>query len=185
MKKKLYILFIIFPLWGLGGLSCSDDDDTPNCQGIDCLPPATQTGAGTFGCLVNGEPFYAFGSVQCQYQLIDGEYFFGVGFSRGCCFPRSIGIVGENIQLSLESDFILSTTDSGNMFAEIGFVYDENLPGVISNTTDINNTGTLTITKFDEENQIISGIFEFEILNPDDGEVYQITEGRFDSFYAQ
>jgi len=33
--------------------------------------------------------------------------------------------------------------------------------------------------------KIISGTFEFEIFNPDDGQVYQITEGRFDSFYAQ
>jgi hypothetical protein len=175
----------MFPLWGLAGLSCSNEDDTPNCQGIDCLPEATQTGAGTFGCLVNGEPFYAFGGVQCQYQLIDGEYFFGVGFSRGCCFPRSIGIAGDNIQISQGSNFILSANDSGNMFAEIGFLYDANLPGVISNTTDSNNTGVLVISKFDQQNNIISGTFEFEILNPNDGQVYQITEGRFDSFYVE
>gem|GEM_PF-5128832 len=29
MKKKLYILLVAFPLWELGGLSCTDDDDTP------------------------------------------------------------------------------------------------------------------------------------------------------------
>jgi len=51
----------------------------PNCQGIDCLPEATQTGAGTFGCLVNGEPFVDnSGNFNCFYQLVDGEYYFGI-----------------------------------------------------------------------------------------------------------
>jgi hypothetical protein len=178
MKKKLYILLLLFPLWGLGGLSCDSDDDTPNCQGIDCLPEATQTGAGTFGCLINGEPFYAFGSVTCYYQLIDGEYYFAVGFSRGVGFPRTVSIESnkKEIQMGINQ---LAESGEEKIYGKVRF------EDFTSYSTSQENFGILNITKLDEENQIISGTFEFEILNPDDGEVYQITEGRFDSFYAQ
>ena len=185
MKKKLYILLIMFSaVAGLGGLSCSDDDDTPNCQGIDCLPEATQTGAGTFGCLVNGEPYFAFGGLNAQYQLIQGEYFFLIGFDRDVGFPESVNIIGNDIQLIGNQAYILSEDSDGNFYGRVTFTQLEN-GQFVRNNTDTNNTGILNITKLDQQNQIVSGTFEFEILNPDDGEVYQITEGRFDSFYAQ
>lgn len=60
-------------------LTTCDNDDDSSCDGVDCLPPATTTGAGTFGCLVNGEPFLDnSGNFNCFYQLVDGEYFFGI-----------------------------------------------------------------------------------------------------------
>ncbi len=68
--KKIIFMLCLLPLMSI--TSCDDDDD--NCQGIDCLPPATQTGTGTFGCLVNGEPFVDnSGFFNCFYQLVDGE----------------------------------------------------------------------------------------------------------------
>jgi hypothetical protein len=175
----------MFPLWGLGGLSCSDDDDTPNCQGIDCLPEATQTGAGTFGCLVNGEPFYAFGSVDCQYQLVNGEYFFGVGFSRGCCFPYTIDLATEQLEIEEGETYNLLEINQGNAYGYVAFFFDSDNSQFITATTSEEHSGTITITKLDQQNKIVAGTFEFEILNPDDSQVYQITEGRFDSFYAQ
>ena len=70
MKKILLILLTAFVL-----NSCDKDDN--NCQGIDCLPAATQTGAGTFGCLVNGVPFVDnSGFFNCFYQFVEGEYRF-------------------------------------------------------------------------------------------------------------
>lgn len=56
-------------------LSCcnKDEDDTQT------LPPATQTGAGTFACFVNGKPFIdKTGSFNCFYQFVDGHYYFGI-----------------------------------------------------------------------------------------------------------
>jgi hypothetical protein len=50
MKKIFLLLITSFALW-----SCDKDDKPSNP--IDQLPPATQTGAGTFGCLVNGVPY--------------------------------------------------------------------------------------------------------------------------------
>lgn len=49
---------------------------------IDQLPPETQTGANTFGCLVDGEIFkpggaqLSGGSLQCNYQFFNNSYYF-------------------------------------------------------------------------------------------------------------
>ena len=48
MKKTLLLIVI-----GLTLSCCNNDDD----NGGDTLPPETQTGANTVGCLVNGEVF--------------------------------------------------------------------------------------------------------------------------------
>ena len=45
MKKYILILFSIVSLW-----SCTED----NTVDITVMPPATTTGANTFGCLVDG-----------------------------------------------------------------------------------------------------------------------------------
>jgi len=47
MKKLLFSLVFFFLI-----VSCNKDDDSSHT-----LPPATQTGAGTFACYVNGKPF--------------------------------------------------------------------------------------------------------------------------------
>jgi hypothetical protein len=89
LLMKTTMLFCIMTLFA----ACDKDDD--KCQGIDCLPPATQTGAGTFGCLVNGEPFVDnSGFFNCFYQLVDGEYYFGIRGRRES-FIRQIAIGSE------------------------------------------------------------------------------------------
>ena len=43
------------------------------------------------------------------------------------------------------------------------------------------NSGTLTITRYDQANRIISGTFELTAFNKDNpNETIEITEGRFD-----
>jgi len=48
MKRILLLLLTTFTL-----SCCNNDDDNPQ-NPLDQLPPATQTGANTFGCLING-----------------------------------------------------------------------------------------------------------------------------------
>jgi hypothetical protein len=50
---KYALTFILAALTSL--TSCKKDD--VNKSPVDQLPPATQEGALTFGCLINGEPF--------------------------------------------------------------------------------------------------------------------------------
>ncbi|KAA1241562.1 hypothetical protein [Aquimarina sp. RZ0] len=45
------------------------------------------------------------------------------------------------------------------------------------------NLGTHIIAKFDQENGIIAGTFEFTVLDTDGNEI-KITDGRFDLLYT-
>ena len=73
--KKLFLLLVLTLT-----LSSCDDDNS-----VQSLPEATQTGRGVFACYVDGKPFIDSSgnpngiSFNCFYQLIDGEYYFGIG----------------------------------------------------------------------------------------------------------
>ena len=57
-----------------------NDDDSPQ-DPLSQLPPATMTGANTFGALLDGKPFIPSGGINpldCVYQLINGERFFAL-----------------------------------------------------------------------------------------------------------
>jgi len=177
--KKLILFISFIALFN----SCDNDDDS-GCQGIDCLPPITQTGAGTFGCLVNGEPYFANGGLNAQYQLVNGNYNLLIGFDRDVGFPESINIIGDG-QINEGSQYILGSPMDEILYGNVVFSFNEQTLEFNENTTSNINSGLTSITKLDEINQIISGTFEFEILNLEDGQIYQITEGRFDSFYAR
>jgi hypothetical protein len=167
MKKKLYILLLLFPFWGLGGLSCSNDDDS-GCVGIDCLPPATTTGEGTFGCLVNGEPYVdKSGSFNCFYQLVDGEYYFGIGSDKELSQIDQIVILSWMKEIEQGIIIPLDVRDNGNFFSEVSF--------------DCICPNAVTTSQMD--GFLISN--EFTVTDPTTGNIYEITEGRFDATFTQ
>ncbi len=88
MKNLLIIIALVLVFY-----SCNKDDDNSSSS----LPPETQIGANTVGCLVNGEVFlpHAEGlspSVNCFYQFDDGEYYFSMNFAdlRGTTNERVV-----------------------------------------------------------------------------------------------
>ncbi|CAM1334565.1 hypothetical protein [Tenacibaculum aestuariivivum] len=85
MKNIFYIIILI------ATLSCCKNDDDNNTE---ALPPATQTGAGTFACKVNGQSFIdtSGGYFNCFYQFIDGKYFFSVSGNDDGLIPQYIYI---------------------------------------------------------------------------------------------
>ena len=66
MKKLTLILLFTIPLLAL---KCNNDPE-PN-DPIDQLPPITQTGENTFGCLVDGEVWLPKGSLLKQDISVD------------------------------------------------------------------------------------------------------------------
>jgi hypothetical protein len=77
MRKIHFLLFAIFIVLA----SCHKDDDDQPTDPVDQLPPATQTGAGTFGCLLDGEVFLPGNTpnnLDCVYQFVDGGYYFAL-----------------------------------------------------------------------------------------------------------
>lgn len=170
--KQLIFLLCLFLVIG-----CKDDDD---CQGIDCLPAATQTGAGTFGCLVNGEPFVDnSGFFNCFYQLIDGEFFFGIQAEDDVSQITQVFLGSNESQIQLNNPITLNSDMPGNFYGGISLI---NLGGNIRTSI---NSGSITFTEFNTDSNIVSAVFEFSIQIPSTGETVEITEGRFDSFFTQ
>lgn len=176
--KNISLLFLLaFTL-----IACNNDDDSG-----DKLPPETQTGANTVGCLVNGEVFlpHAEGinpEVNCFYQYVDGEFFFTMNFAdlRGSSNERVVIQTGR-LNLQTGQTYILNKNmlDDGD-FNGGGGVYS--LSTTNRYYTNTIKKGELKITRVDLQNSIISGNFWFDAVN-ENGEVVEIREGRFDWNY--
>jgi len=177
MKKTIYILYSIFFIL----FSSCDSDDDNNCQGIDCLPPITQTGAGTFGCLVNGEPFVDnSGNFNCFYQLVDGEYYFGISPNDNVNGFNGLGVGADMLELN-EGLFEFNTPNNRNAYL---IAFCEGNDNAIEVLNSESNSGSLSIEFFNLSQQIISATFEGTLVK-DDGTLITITEGRFDSFFTR
>ena len=180
MKKLLLLLCTTF-------LLSSCDKDGQIFAGKDQLPPETQTGANTVGCLVNGKVFLPKKEginpeVNCFYQLVNGEYYFNMAFSdlTNSSSP-GISIQNRKNPLIVGQTYILNKNivDDGS-FNGSGGIYLPHPNNQFYTTTML--TGELKITKLDQVNFIVSGTFWFDAANSA-GEVIQIREGRFDWRY--
>ncbi len=174
MKKLFLLLIIVFII------SCCSKDDIPKN-----LPPATQTGAGTFACKVNGKNFIdtSGGYFNCYYQYIDGEYYFGIGGDNSDLNPQNIYIQTQKIQITQGDTYAFSVIQDGNAYAGCGFSFSPTES--YQSYTNFQYSGELTITKLDFINHIVSGTFWFDIKHPITGETVQMREGRFDTLFAQ
>ena len=161
---------------------------------IDQLPPETQTGANTFGCLVNGEVFkpgglqLSGGSLSCVYQLIyrnttDG-YVFGIsGGKRGSNSEiKDVGFRLDSTQVIEGKTYNLGKQIKGDGYGQYSY-YGTIGSGTIYQTNDIFK-GSVTFKKFDLANQIASGTFWFNAVNPN-GDTVKIRDGRFDVRYTR
>lgn len=177
MKTILTILLFCLLLLPF---SCSKQDECENP--VDCLPPPTQTGANTAGCLVNGEVFLPGGRsigsgsvLKAQYVFDDGRYIFGVSINNLRDGNKMVMIESKNDELEEGETYIM------NQYSDIsttGFY----LNGSTGYSTTDEVTGEFTISKFDESRRILSGTFWFDAIN-NEGEIVQIREGRFDVRY--
>ena len=153
------------------------------------LPPATQTGAGTFGCLVDGEvwvPRVPLGTVT--YRDISALISEKDGTGGGQCYL---------VDIDKKIDDWMSITIGNTSFFEKEFCFPENIGLSVqfrhSNSQYYQSTyfnidkNCITITRFDTLHNIISGTFNFtaynDTINKNDKIV--ISDGRFDLKYAQ
>jgi hypothetical protein len=156
--------------------SCNNDDN--DTKPIDQLPPATQIGANTFGCLLDGEVFLpgdGQNPLDCVYEFANGVFNLGLQANKRNENNYVVWIGLKAKEFELEENQTYNLLEEGNPTNGYGVF---GLAGSYSYTTQ-NYSGKLTITKLDLENKIISGTFFFDIQDFT-GKIRKITEGRFD-----
>ncbi len=178
--KKLFLLFTLTL-----ALSCCNKDDYKPKTELEKLPQATQTGAQTFGCLIDGKAFVPpkFGSnaPNAFYQFVGGAYTLSIyGGTSGGPNLKGINIGCLDMPLIQQSTYELKEALTNNYFGRYSIGGGITYSG--TSTTEL--PGTLTITRFDPANFIISGTFSFKAKEIYTGETVEITEGRFDMQYT-
>ncbi len=191
--KKIFFLLLSFI-----AISCSKDNsiETP----ADQLPPITTTGANTAGCIINGKVLIP----KNGEQAIGGPLIYGLKYHLGNSFGDPLfndyfairiknlkDLDGDDIYIHFNEmvqgagvynigqsngNYFTASPQNHHVVLKRG-ANSANTLTYLSNS----NSGTITITRFDYPNKIISGIFSFSLYNSNNpSETIQITNGRFD-----
>lgn len=185
--KNLFFILIAFLLIG-----CRDSSEDSHQ-----LPPETQTGANTFGCLVNGRLFYPrdgigdvmsvanaisyFGSSSNTYdynEMTVANFIDGKPMNYLYFHLHDLPNKGVGEYIWKESNF---NNDIDGLMQNYLYVraFDYN-----TNTwkwyTSYENSGKTIITKNDIQNFIISGTFSGKLRTTNGKEEIEISNGRFD-----
>jgi hypothetical protein len=183
MNKFKHILFVFVAIV-LMAASCKKE-----VEEIDLLPPATQSGKNTFGCLVDDKAFLPKGRAfnPLPHQGFDLEVPTG---DRWLCKIFGLRNVSEGLfEVRLHTDSLLleegKTYNLASGKGEVTGIYNRytfSSSDDLYNTDGIAHTGQLHVTRFDRDARIISGTFWYDAVNSE-GVVVKIREGRFDFKY--
>ena len=153
---------------------------------LEKLPPATQTGAKTFGCLVNGKAFLPDNgcvllcpqALKIIYENINNGTFGLQAELSVNGMSQYINIVTDSILLL--NQFVLSndSTSCRNVFSD--FKKTQACQSLDSWDSSVIKTGILKFTRVDITHGIFAGTFEF-ILAKNGCETITVTNGRFDT----
>ena len=177
----LYVMLVMFA-------SCSACKKT----GVDALPPETQEGKNTFGCLVDGKAWIPNGgSGWAASRPISGGY-------RSALPPVYSNATNVWLNTYKDNETISFYVRNVNMIGTypLNFdtqpkpasLYPQNYGGmdIRLNSFDEENyittrvyTGSVEITRADSVNRIVSGRFSFTGVSST-GKTIKVTDGRFD-----
>lgn len=177
-------------------ISCNKSDNSNSFT--PTLPLITQTGENTFGCYIDGVliiprdgdnilfadgakgmKFISFGDapnfVYNEIKIIDAK----------SQIPGLIYLHIENLHQNGIGTFNIKESNCNEVIAIstiniLSAIWNEELQ-IFSWYCSIEDSGTLTISRYDYENKIVSGTFSFSAVNKDNpNDIIEITEGRFD-----
>jgi hypothetical protein len=188
MKYCISLLFAFL-------LSCTKD--SPNSFTAQ-LPPETQTGANTFGCIINGQVFYPrdgtssifspggkglkfWGDPSGNRQYNEFEIFNlqdGMPCSRMVIHMQNLHQIqlGEYIWQPSNFQNSIDGLMQNYVFAEI---YDA-ASNSLNHYSSYENSDKVTITKYANDNTIISGNFSGKLRLINGTKEVEILGGRFD-----
>ena len=181
MKNNKIVLLALTAIISIFA-GCKKDKTEPT--ELSKLPTATQIGANTVGCLVNGKAWVA----QRNDCSIFCEASFKVLYNGAN--GGNLGITAININIAeginqgiligfdstnFKSNFIYSQVTSLSM----GFTFINNSEYIRSWNPLVTCTGLINLTTYNLQSGIISGTFEFTLSKPNTQPIV-VTEGRFD-----
>ena len=189
-------VLLLLALLGLSQCDIMTDSPTP----ADTLPPASQTGAGTAGCIRDGQPWTArintFGipSSGAVGAVSDnppkGPHRLSLSFQK-IVDDKSVTNNDTYIEMELPDvshpgRYVFDQTPTHlGVIGLIGtpayltFTDHHTLPEQLCYTGPT-ATGYLLVTRFDTAAHVISGTFEFTARSDQSGRTVHATEGRFD-----
>jgi hypothetical protein len=168
---------------------CRKHHDKPE---IEKLPPETQTGAQTFGCLINGKTFKPKGPslspilssyYQHTYYPSESGYVFQVAALDNSHGSNKYSVVLLLDSVRLETNKTIVLKKMGHGFSN-GTYYVGTTGGLNVYYTNEKTGGSVTFTRFDTVQQIASGTFWFNAVD-EKGDTVKITDGRFDVHYTR
>jgi len=173
MKHNSLFLIFLFTLLSACNKYKRQDNIGPNH-----LPPVTQIGANTFGCLINGKGFVPQGP-----PLQDSPGPFLVTRDQTLvnisAFDQYHGYTGFHLEIDTSNfkmggTFPLLQRQFGlRAFSTVYFTI------AIPETDTLSSPGQLTIRYYDKTKGILSGAFSFDAFSKS-GVKYEVRDGRFD-----
>lgn len=150
------------------------------------LPPATQTGANTFGAKVNGEFWIpqGFGPLPAN-DILEARMAgpdLTINARNFSSSPTETEFLLQVKNINGTGTYLLNTSvghpSSGSSYA---YYVKRRLTPQNEWITSATHTGAVTITRIDTVARIVSGTFQFNALNMFNApEPITVTEGRFD-----
>lgn len=182
MKKlKTLFLFLAFAFLFFTNMQCKKDK-----LPVDQLPAATQSGANTFGCLVDGQAFTPTKKYIYNYSFnygYDPSYGLSIDAINDNRDADYLGHIYVDLQIPNLIEGNTYTLTDYNIAGKGGAKYtDISGPGNINGNYETNSQmgGSLTVTKFDLARKIISGTFLFKATDMTNNKTVNVTNGRFD-----
>jgi len=185
-SKRIFIVVVSL----LSLLSCKKEQNTQAENELAKLPAITQTGANTFGCLVNGNAVVS-NNLSCSYeqtaQLASGNY-----FDFTLIATDSTSASKQTISLYVPGMPQIKDNSSYNLNAAANAIdrwyadYNDAPTGGVVNdyqTTLGSSSGVISFSKIDTVNKVLSGTFSFVGVDSDNQTV-PVTSGRFDVHYS-
>jgi hypothetical protein len=144
--------------------ACNDDNQP--------LPPITSTGAGTFGCIIDGKVYVPYGYYSDPMVQTTADMIVVYGGMEDVNFTLAVHDTTDQIVEHKPYRF----EDQKGIYCKYhtwqgksDCMYDE-----------FPVSGYITFTKIDYEKHIISGVFEFTAFSSTCNRTVTITDGRFD-----
>lgn len=154
------------------------DDENTTLTPLEQLPPKTQIGANTAGCLVDGVAIYSKDRFNLFYI---NQKDLGVSFRLDKGETRNNVLIGSLKEtLEVGKKYILEEVNENSKYG--GYTLTEPFVSQIVYRTSSKFIGELIITHHNYDNATISGEFWFDAVD-ENGNKVEVREGRFDGKY--